>query len=198
MKTDAVIAVSIVLALFVSQSCFAASNTALLCVRQAVSNVVSQLSLAGERGSRQFKEFGFRPNQSSGYQELSQCVSNNFVDVYSSFGFCANNEMERLVLLSAGWAFDDDYFMRCYSNNVLLAEKGDISRDDLKWFCDACGVERRVNLLALRIDEPGVSNLVMRIREITGMTNYYNRVLSGDARVAYTNYLHESSGSFVR
>lgn len=48
-------------------------------------------------------------------------------------------------------------------------------------------------MLALRYDEPGISNLVSRLYGFTGETNVYLRVLSGEARISITNYLEEIS-----
>ena len=53
----------------------------------------------------------------------------------------------------------------------------------------------RANILALRYDEPGISNLVSRLYGFTGETNACLRVLSGEARISITNYLEEISHS---
>ena len=162
-------------------------------VCSSVSSVVSALP-AGRRGSPSYiREFGVPLKQQLEYQCLVGIVSNNQDSVCSNFNACATNELSRMLLLSAWWGGDDDLYISGLSRSLDLAMNGIVTRDELDWYRRGHFNVRRANMLALRYDEPGISNLVSRLYGFTGETNVYLRVLSGEARISITNYLEEIS-----
>ena len=164
-------------------------------VRSSVSSVVSALP-GGRRGSASYiREFGVSFKQCAGYQELVGIVSNNQDLVCANFSACATNDLARMVLLSAWWGGDDDLYVSGLSRNLDLAMNGVLTRDELDWYRRGHFNVRRANILALRYDEPGISNLASRLYGFTGETNACLRVLSGEARISITNYLEEISHS---
>ena len=162
-------------------------------VCSSVSSVVSALP-TGRRGSPSYiREFGVPLKQCAGYQGLVSIVSDNQDLVCTNFSLCATNELSRMVLLSAWWGGDDDLYISGLSRSLDLAMNGAITRDELDWYRRGHFNVRRANILALRYDEPGISNLVSRLYGFTGETNACLRVLSGEARISITNYLDEIS-----
>ena len=162
-------------------------------VCSSVSSVVSALP-DGRRGSPEYiREFGVPLKRYSSYQELVGLVSSNQEAVCANFSVCATNELSRLVLLASWWGGNDDLYISGLSHSLDLAIAGVVSREDLDWYRMGHFNIRRGNILALRYDEPGISNLVVRLYGFTGETNACSRILSGEARVSITNYLEEIS-----
>lgn len=162
-------------------------------VRSAVAAVVSALPEGRQGTSTYLQEFGFPLKRLSAYQELVGVVSNNQEMVCSNFVACASNELARMVLLAAWWGGDDALYISGLSRGLDLATAGVVSHKELNWYQSGHRSERRGNILALRYDEPGISNLVLRLCEFTGETNVCRRILSGEARTSITNYLEEIS-----
>lgn len=162
-------------------------------VRQAIENVVSNLPQRAGGSLLHMKEFGFRNRKTAEYAALAQAVSNAEEKAWVEINNCATNELERMILLSAGWAYDDDYYLKCYSNVLALAEAGVLNLGEVRWFGEGSRNERRMNLLALRYDMPGISNLVFRLQAITGNTNYCQKILSGESKRLYLQYTEEMS-----
>ena len=170
-----------------------ADTNGVLQVRSAIAAVVNVLPSRRCGTCTYLKEFGFRKREFAEYRNLATAVSNNYAIVFSNFGSCATNDLERMVLLSAGWAYDDDYYMKWYSNLLDAAEAGVVSRAEVKWFNEGSGNERRMNLLAIKYDEPGVSNIVYKLQNVTGDTNLCRRILSGESKNLYLQYFAEMS-----
>ena len=162
-------------------------------VRSSVSSVISALPAVRRDAPEYFREFGIRLKRYPAYQELVGIVSNNQETVCANFGACATNELSRMVLLAAWWGGDDTLYVNGLSNCLDMAMSGVVTRADLDWYRTAHFNVRRGNFLALRYDEPGMSNLVSRLYGFTGETNTCNRILSGEARISITNYLNEIS-----
>ncbi len=161
--------------------------------RAAVSSVVSALP-DGRRGSPEYiREFGFPLKRHQEYRRLVGIVSNNQETVCENFGVCATNELSRMSLLAAWWGGDDALYVSGLSRCLDMAMAGVVTREELDWYRRGHFNIRRGNILALRYDEPGMSNLVLRLHGFTGETNVCERILSGEARVSITNYLDEIS-----
>ena len=172
---------------------FVRSDDVVSNVCSSVSSVVAALPV-GRRGSSSYiREFGVLLKNDPAYLELVGNVSNNQDAVCANFSVCATNELSRMILLSAWWGGDDDLYVSGLSRTLDLAIAGVVTRADLDWYRMGHRNVRRGNLLVLRYDEPGVSNLVSRLYGFTGETNICNRILSGEARISITNYLEEIS-----
>lgn len=162
-------------------------------VRSSVSTVVSFLP-AGRRGSPEYlREFGFPLKRHAAYRELVGVVSNNQEAICSNFTGCATNELSRMVLLAAWWGGDEPLYLNGLSRSLDLAIDGIVTRNEFDWYRKGHRNVRRGNILALRYDEPGMSNLVMRLYGYTGETNALRRVLSGETRETIANFLDEMS-----
>ena len=160
-------------------------------VRSSVSSVVSALP-DGRRGSPEYiREFGVPLGRCPSYQDLVGLVSSNQEAVCTNFSMCATNELSRMVLLASWWGGNDDLYISGLAHSLDLAIAGVVTREDLDWYRMGHFNIRRGNILALRYDEPGISNLVVRLYGFTGETNACSRILSGEARVSITNYLEE-------
>lgn len=188
MKCMKVIAVIAAVAL---ESALASESNAISDVRSALAAAVNGLQPKRSGVCKYMQEVGFRNRGSAEYESLAIVVSNHFETVVSNFCICATNDLERMVLMSAGWFCDDDYYLRWYSSLVDLAVDGVVSSAEIKWYGEGSGDERRMNILALKYDSPGVSNLVRKLQGITGDTNYCQRILSGEARRLYLQYRTE-------
>ena len=162
-------------------------------VRSSVSSVISALPAVRRDAPEYIREFGIPLKRYPAYQELVGIVSNNQETICANFGACATNELSRMVLLAAWWGGDDTLYVNGLSNCLDMAMSGVVTRADLDWYRTAHFNVRRGNILALRYDEPGMSNLVSRLYGFTGETNTCNRILSGEARISITNYLNEIS-----
>jgi len=128
------------------------------------------------------------------YVRFSSEVSNQLPFVMANFSQCATNELERYVLMSAGWSFDDDYYLRFFNGLVSVALCGGLTPEDLRWYRVAHGNELRMNALVMRYDTSVVSNIVDKLQLLTANTNYYNRIRSGEAKRAY-EILHNETTS---
>ena len=168
-----------------------AESSAIAIVRAALTTVVDSLPPRRSGASDYMREFGFRNRGTSAYRNLAEVASNNYEIVISNIHQCATNDLERMVLMSAGWGYDDDYFLRWYSDLVDLAMAGVVSQDEVRWYSEGSGNEWRMNLLAIRYDAPGVSNLVLKLQGLSGRTNYYQKVLNGESKRSYLQYKAE-------
>lgn len=185
----------ILLVLMLSCAMISGADDIVSQTRSAISSVISSLP-EGRRGSPEYiREFGAPYRRHSAYRELVGIVSNNQETVCANFDLCATNELSRMVLLSVWWGGDDGLYINGLSNTLDLAISGIVAREELDWYRMGHFSVRRGNLLALQYDEPGVSNLVVRLYGFTKETNICNRILSGEARVSVTNYLEEVSHS---
>ena len=162
-------------------------------VRSSVANVVLSMPEGRRRSPEYVREFGFPLKHHSAYRELVEQVSNNQSVVCANFDECATNMLARMVLLSAWWGGDDEFYINGLSNCLELAMAGVVSREEFEWYRNGhCNI-RRGNILALKYDGSGVSNLVLRVCGFTGETNVCQRILSGQARESITNFLEEVS-----
>jgi len=162
-------------------------------VMSSVSTVVMSLP-AGRRGTPEYmREFGFPLMRHMAYRELVGVVSNNQGIVCANFGSCATNELSRMVLLAAWWGGDENLYIDGLSRSLDLAMDGVVTRNEFDWYRKGHRNVRRGNILALRYDEPGMSNLVMRLYGYTGESNACQRVLSGEGCRTVSNYLDEVS-----
>lgn len=107
MKCMKVIAVIAAVAL---ESALASESNAISDVRSALAAAVNGLQPKRSGVCKYMQEVGFRNRGSAEYESLAIVVSNHFETVVSNFCICATNDLERMVLMSAGWFCDDDYY----------------------------------------------------------------------------------------
>lgn len=169
----------------------AQTNDVVADVRMSVSTVVSSLPNGTADTVDRLRNFGVHAKHLRGYQNLVEAVSNNQDIVWSNFNLCATNELSRMMLLAAWWGGDDQLYLNGLSRSLDMAVSGTLTREEVDWYRSGHRNERRGNILALRYDEPGVSNLVMRYYGFMGETNACQRILSGEARRTLLRYFED-------
>ena len=181
---------SILLAsLFLDCSAWATSEGLVSRVRSVLTDVAAAMPDGRRRTPEYLYEFGYKYKSNPHYLSLSTIVSNNLETVGSNFEACATNELNRLLLLSTAWAFDGDYYLQCLSNDLELVDAGILSKREFLWTRRASRNVSLLGFIPLNYNCPGVSNLVLRMQQVTGDTNYCQRILSGAARVDVINYM---------
>lgn len=134
---------------------------------------------------------GFKDQATEAQLALATVVSNNLDHVFASFGLCATSQIERLVLMHAGWAYDDRYYLNFYGRLLDKSFEGHLPFEELRWYNSAHRNPIRLNCLAINYDQPGVSNIVLRYQCVSGRTNYCGRVLSGAAKAEFMTLYNE-------
>jgi len=128
------------------------------------------------------------------YVELCRLVSNDVQSVFQGMSSIATNEAERLVLMSTAWQYDENYYLSAYDVIANMALSNEVSRTECDWF----GSPKRndlANCIRCRYQETCVTNLAHKIMIVTGNTNWYWSVISGES---YSNYLEEASSGLWR
>ena len=122
------------------------------------------------------------------YRAFASVVSNDWTLALEHLNELATNNLERLLILGVGKTYDEDFYIEYMSvlasmttNNLLLAKEFSWARASTRFDLQSC--------LFRRHQEPKVIELIDKYKAVQpGRTNYWNRVLSGEA---YTNYLEE-------
>ena len=130
-------------------------------------------------------EFGLPNAVKPSLHMLGMAISNCAATAYGSFPQIATNDMERLMFLASAWRLGDDYYLDCLSRNIGLAQAGEISSAELRWFLMGHRNRHLWYILAAQYNRPGISNIVQRLIAYTGETNKYEKVLSGEAKTEY-------------
>ena len=183
----------LIMIVLVIWACFSRADDIIAQVRTSVSAVVSALP-EGRRGSPEYMfEFGFPLKRSPAYKELVGIVSNNQDVICANFAGCATNAQARMSLLAAWWGGDEDLYISGLARSLDLAVSGALTRKEFDWYRKGHRNIRRGNLLALRFNEPGMSNLASRVYGYTGEMNSYRRIVSGEACGSISNFLNEIS-----
>lgn len=186
-----------IIALFVGGFVLHAStNVPVSVVRSCIATIVNDSLTNEERedASRIF-EFGFLATGTPAHTNLALTVSNREDQVLHNMSPLTTNEVERLVLLSAGWSLGEEYYFDFYKKVVDAAYLGFVSREELEWYGCAHHNSDWAACLALRFQQPGVSNVVDKYECVTGQTNYCDRIRTGQARQEY-ELLRTESTSF--
>ena len=179
--------------LFIECSVWATSEGLVPRVRNALADVATAMPDGRRKTPEYLYEFGYKYKSNPHYISLSAIVSNNFETVYSNFNACATNELNRLLLLSTAWAFDGGYYLQCLSNDLELVDAGVLSRREFLWTRRASRSVSLLGAIPMNYNRPGVSNLVLRMQQVIGETNYCQRILSGAARADVIDYMDSMS-----
>jgi len=157
-------------------------------VRTALSqytNIVRRSAMRVET----IRNVGVSNTSGAQYQELCRAVSNETDSVFRNMSQITTNAAERLVLMSTGWQYSEDYYLNVYDILADMAMSNLVTRAELEWY----GMPDRndlSNCIRCRYREPRVMNLAHSIYVVTADTNWYQSVVSG---ISYTNYLEEVS-----
>lgn len=152
-------------------------------IRKAVDAVVGNLPSEGKRSWPEYIiSFGYHYRDNEAYPQMAEVVSNNFKYVYENFSNMATNAIQRLIILSAGWAYDEDYYIESYSKILDLAIAGQITKQEFRWFECAGGPTRTSAILSCRYKDAKVRDIISRYQEYSGNTNRCEYILSGRAK----------------
>ena len=121
------------------------------------------------------------------YQTFACTISNNWQDALSSFLSIGTNETKRLAVLGVGKSFDDNFYIAYCNALADLQQRGFITIQELRWSL-ASSFTNLDTCLIRRYQEPQVTNLVVKLKEIFPNNSQWEDVLSG---ASYTNYLEE-------
>jgi len=125
--------------------------------------------------------------QGEAYRALCCMISNDVEAIFRQMPEITTNAAERLVLMSTALQGDENGYLDAYVVLADLAVSNQVSGAELEWF----GSPERTDLsncIRCRYRESRVTNLVCKITQVTGNTNWCNSVISG---ASYTNYLEE-------
>lgn len=150
----------------------------------AMDAVIENLPKEGRKAWPEYIiSFGYPYRANAAYPVLAEIVSNNFEYVYANFSRIATNDLQRLIVLSSGWAYDENYYLVSYSKVLDLARTGWISKREFRWF-EWAGMpsHRTSTILVRRYNEPSVREIIYRYQEFSGDTNRCERILSGRAK----------------
>ena len=136
-------------------------------IREAIDATVRDLPQGKRAWPDYLREFGFRYDKNPSYGKMAGIVSNRFGCVAARFADIATNDIQRLMLLSCGWAHDERYYIDYYHLVADLAIKGDITAKDLRWYAVGHRSNKFLDLVARRCDDPRVSQLVDKICQIS-------------------------------
>ena len=137
-------------------------------------------------------EFGLSKWRTTAHTNLYCAMSDSVPSVLSNICSYATNQVDRYVLLSAGWCCPSDSAHIDFLSHVLEAgEARVIRRDEVDWFVSAHHDMRLACTLARCYDLPGVSNVVDRYERVTGETNYCNQIRSGEKKIEVETFLLE-------
>jgi len=164
-------------------------------VRYALDGVTAAMPDDRRKTADYLYEFGYKYRSNPHYMTLATIVSNDLQAVNAVFSVCATNELDRLILLSTAWAFGDDYYLNCISNDLELVHAGVLSRREFLWVRKGSRSTHLLGLIPMEYNRPGISNLVARMQQVIGETNYCQRILSGEARTDVINYIESMSGA---
>ena len=133
------------------------------------------------------------PSELRGVEKsLGEAISNNFDIAYSNFTVLATNDIDRMLFLGSGWYLGKKHYLECLNRNVDLTESGKISVKELNWYITGHDVAELLGFLPFNYRMPGVSNVVKKLMKVTGETQYYENILSGEASVELFEFLVET------
>jgi len=184
----------IVLVMFCVFSCAAChADTLTSAVRQALDNYTNSVRRTLVRVET-IRNVGVANTRGEAYRALCGAVSNDVAATFRRLPEITTDAAERLVLMSTAWQCDENGYLDAYVVLADLAVSNQVSGAELEWFGSP---ERNdlSNCIRCRYREPRVTNLVRKITQVTGKTNWCNAVISG---ASYTNYLEEVSAGLWR
>ena len=157
-------------------------------IREAMDATVRDLPQGKRAWPDYLREFGFRYDKNPSYGKMADVVSNRFGSVAVRFSDIATNDIQRLMLLSCGWAYDERYYIDYYHLVADLAIKGDITAKDLRWYAVGHRSNKFLDLVARRYGEPRVAQLVDKICQVSPDAKNIDAFRNGTAKRALSQY----------
>ena len=158
-------------------------------VQGKINTCKSLLSTNPRYTERYVKEFGMPDDKAGHFKDLGLWAYNHLDFVCQNFNQISTNSLDRTILLYAEALAGEEAYMIFLDHNVDLAIAGILSADEFDWYWHGRRSFRIVNLVALWYNRPGVSNIVQKLMDYTGRTNYYSRVLSGEEKVEVEEWI---------
>lgn len=160
-------------------------------LRQAMSNVVVSVDkdnlltfTIGEIGGQ-----GICKHPS--YQALAALVSNDWQNVIGNIGAIATNQTERCLLLGVGFQYGWDFHLPFFTKVAEECLSGNISSNEVAWFETYSTKPGLVEQLYYQNTEPVVTNLLHKMVQITGNTNYWMSIMAPDAHQKVRGYIEQ-------
>lgn len=169
-------------------SCFAVDGSGLLQVRSAMDALFAS---GFERRAEVLMDRGFPSCDRQAHTNLALAVSNSYDSVFANFDLCATNQLERYVLMSCGWCFGPRYFWMFLDSMIDQRMAGNVSDYDVLWFVGQKNFNSGVPYLLQDTEDYAVSNILNRLMVVSSISNYCERIKSGQALREYNEYMQE-------
>ena len=158
-------------------------------IRMSVSNVVANVDTddlmtfsIGDVGGQQICK-------SQAYRALALQVSNDWQNILGSLGTITTNQTERRLILGTGFQYGWEFHLPFLTRVADQCLAGHISTNDVIWLEGYSTKPGLIDQFYYRNHEPAVSNLVMKLMSIDGMTNRWMEVLSESAAQRVQEYI---------
>lgn len=185
----------ILAALVTAEAPLAATNDVVQSVRVRIDEYVVHDLSQEDKVVGVVENFGLKTWKTARHATLEACISNNVDIVFANFEECATNQLNRYVLLSAGWSGDEEYRLLYLDKLLDKVMDGTLSKGEFNWFRIGHRSPALFEFLLRRHGETAVSNLVNKLELATGETNYCSRIRSGEAWAEYQEFMRETSAS---
>ena len=123
------------------------------------------------------------------YRHLAQIVSNDWQNILGSLGTITTNQTERRLILGTGFQYGWDFHLPFLTRVADQCLAGHISTNDVIWLEGYSTKPGLIDQFYYRNHEPAVSNLVIKLMSIDGMTNHWMEVLSENAAQRVQEYI---------
>lgn len=137
------------------------------------------------------RDMGFPRCDRASYTNLALTVSNSYSYIFSNFQSCATNQTERYALMSCGWCFGPRYYWTFLDSLLNELQEGRLSESDFLWFVNERNCNTGVPDMLQLTDDSTVSNILNRLMVVSSISNYCERIKSGQALREYNEYMQE-------
>ena len=135
------------------------------------------------------RDLGFPRCDRMAYTNFALTVSNSYSFVFDNFQSCATNQTERFALMSCGWCFGPRYFWTFLDSLLDQRIAGVVSDYDVLWFVGEKNFNSGVPYLLQLTDDSAVSNTLDKLTIVAPLSNYCERIRSGEALREYNEYM---------
>ena len=128
-------------------------------------------------------------NKKALFLNLGLWASNHMDFICQNFNRISTNTLDRAILLYAESSLSDECYLTFLDRNIDLAANGQLTGAELLDYQFLQRDYRRLHLIALWYDRPGVSNIISKLLHFFYRTNYYSRILSGERKPLVERFL---------
>lgn len=162
-------------------------------IQAAMDATVNDLPHGKRSWPEYLREFGFKYDKNPSYGKMAGIVSNNLTWVGAHFSEIATNDIQRLMLLSCGWAYGESYYVDYYHLVADMTIKGFLTERDLRWYAVGHRSNKFLGLVERRYDEPRVSQLIDKLHQVSTDEKSIVCLRQGGAMKASLRYGGEES-----